>query len=415
MTRRLGVAVGCAALLGTAFALGARVATREASVANLAGSPAERVGAALAEVDPLARASALLPALRDLRGEDVKEVVNAYEASFASGGGGGTALQLLCEAWAGLDPVGALDRMQHWPAERRSEGVPALLRAWARREPVAARHWAEGVVDEGEALRAMLTGWSESGDPEIWDFVMDLPPNMDRESASILLMQQIVARGGFDDLLARVEALPDEAPGRFKLAAFRTATGLVADHDPALALAFADRHANGPYDKGLLRRVAVRWVQSDGPAAMKELLDRPAAVERDWALREAYRRWLRRDRPAALAWMPDAAARDPSFDPLCEVYAVALARTDPQQRERSIARAVRWSEDIANADTRRETQVELGVLWLHFEPEAARPWLDARGLEAEVRSETARRRQLLGRESRDASTGSRRGAARPPD
>jgi hypothetical protein len=391
------------------------MASRDEPAAAGGDSPAARVRSALGEPDALARAAALVPALRDLREQDLEEVVSSYEASFGAGGGAGTSIQLLCEAWAHLDPVGALDRMHGWPAERRSEAIPALLRAWARREPEAARQWAEDVVDGGEAMRAVLSGWAESGDPEMWDFVMELRPGMDRESASILLMQQVVARGGFDALLARVEALPDDAPRGFKLAAYRTATGLVADHDPRLALAFVDRHRSGPYHKGLLRRVAVRWVRHDAPRAMKELLDRPAGTERDWALREAYRRWLRADRDAALAWMPDAAARDRRFVPLCDVYALALAQSDPQRRGRSMARAARFAEAIADEEKRRETSVKLGVVWLHHEPDAAVAWLEAQGLEAEVRAETARRRRLFGQESGEVGKRSRRAAPALPD
>jgi hypothetical protein len=49
-----------------------------------------------------------------------------------------------------------------------------------------------------------------------------------------------------DALFAQVEALPDDAPGRFKVAAFRTAASLVAKIEPAKATAFAERHAGGP-------------------------------------------------------------------------------------------------------------------------------------------------------------------------
>src|SRR5262245_48809111 len=329
VTRRVGLAIGSLALAVAAFALGTRVATRGWPDLALGERPGSRVRAALGELDPLARTAALVPVLRGLRPEDLDEVVAAYEATLRGVGPGGAAIELLCEAWAALDPRGALERIGRWPAERRSEGVRACLRSWARREPRAAYEWTASGV-EPEARQAVFSGWAESGDPAMWDFVARMTPSMDREIASNVLMMWVMARGGVDDLLARVEALPDDAPGRFKLAAFRTATGLAAYLDPELALAFVDRHAGGPYDKGLLKRLAVRQLPRDGPGTMQMLLDRPAGTERDWALRETYRRWLVTDREAALSWMPEAAASDPRFLPLCDIYAVALAQIDPE-------------------------------------------------------------------------------------
>ena len=391
--RLVGLILGCVALTATAFALGAELASRE--------RPAARVRAALAEPDPLARTAALVPVLRALRENDLDEVVAAYEATFRGVGPGTTPFRLLVETWADLDPGGAFERISGWPSERRSGALPALVRAWARRDPWAAREKAATVADEGEAMQAVYSGWAESGDPQLWKVVMNLPPGMERESASIVLMQWIVARGDFEALLAQVEGLPDDAPRGFKLAAFRTATGLVADHDPERALAFANRHAGGPFDRGLLRRVAVRWVQRDGPGAMQRLLDRPPGAERDWALREAYRRWLRRDREAARTWMPDGAASNPRFLPILDVYAMAVAYADRDHPEQALARAIAWAENIADTEKRKQTLVRLGALWLRREPDAARVWLAERGFEADAQAEVNRHRWLVGNTAGD--------------
>jgi hypothetical protein len=230
----------------------------------------------------------------------------------------------------------------------------------------------------------------------MWDFVAKMTPGLERELASTALMEWVVTRGGTEALLARVESLPDDAPGRFKLAAFRTAAGLAAHRDPELALAFIDRHAEGPYSRNLLKRFAVRRVKDDGPGTMQMLLDRPAGRERQRALRETYRRWLGFDRQAALAWMPETAAADPRFIPLCDIYAVALAQSDREHRGQSMARAAQWSEGIADSATQHKTRVELGVIWLSYEPEAASAWLEERGIEAEVRRVSALRRQFYG-------------------
>jgi len=384
--RSLRPALGVLVLAVAAFAVGTHWPPR-----GPGGSPRERVRTALSDPDPIARAAALVPVLRDLETSELGEVEAAYRATFPGGGPGDLAIALLCEAWAALDPAGALDRTSNWPPVERLTAQKALLRAWARRNPNAAMEWAAGIRDDGTAAEAVFAGWADSGDPKMWDHVAKMDPSMQRESASIAMMQWVVAHEGFEGLFARVEALPDNPPNGFKRAAIATATGLVADHDPARALAFADRQAAGPYGEGLLRRVAIRWVVRDGPAAMRTVLDRPASPDRDWALRETYITWLRRDHTAALEWMPESAASDLRFTPLVDIYAVALASSDPEHRGDAIRRAVRWTEPTPDTGKRHETFVLLGVIWLYHEPGAASAWLDRNGLGAEVRAEAARR------------------------
>jgi hypothetical protein len=307
----------------------------------------------------------------------------------AGGGPSSTALVLLSEPWAELDPTGALDRISTWPAAVRSAAQNPLLRAWARRNRTAALQWVAGIPDSGALLEVVFDGWADAGDPAMWDHVAAIPPP-ERDVATKAMMQAVVAREGFDGLLARVDALPDDpAPGGFKKAAISTATVLVADHDPARAAAFADRYVGGPYEKGLLSLVAIRWVVRDGRTAVENLFDRPASEERNAALREAYLTWLRREHASALAWVPESEAKDPRFAALVDLYAVALANNDPEHRSDAIRSGIRWAEGIPDAAMRHETLLRLGVMWLYFEPDTATPWLVQNGLEAEARERMA--------------------------
>jgi len=396
---RLVLASAGIVALGLAFAMGMQRGRHDASISPTGGARAELVRAALEDPDPLGKTIALAGALRGMSLEEVDDVVVVYEGSFGTASPDLLALTLLSEVWASLDPLGALARIEGWPAPFRPEARNSLLRAWARLEPRVALSIAEDVEEdlEGWALHAVYNGWAESGDPEIWNFVMTLPAGMDRESASIPMMQSLIGQQGFDALFERVEALPSAAPDRFKLAAFRTAAALVAEHDPGRALAFAKRHTGGPYERGLLRRVAVRWVWSDPLAAMDALLNLEPSGQREWALEEAYRTWVRWDRPSAMAWMGASPPSDPRLRPLLDIHAKALANDDPDDPGTSIARAIAWCEAIEDAEKRREALLEVGVTFLNFDPPAARPWLDGHGIRAEVGSELRRRRRLMGR------------------
>jgi len=393
-----------------AFLVGLKFGSSDGS-APVGEARAEFVRAALADPDPIARTLGLSAALRNFSEEDIEGVVSAFESAFASAGPDAQALALLSEAWAPLGPRRAYERIESWPSEQREPARLALLQAWARREPRTALQVAEDVEDlEGWATYAAYTGWAESGDPEMWDFVMTVPISMARENASIPMMKALIGRGGFEALLERVEALPSAAPDRFKLGAFRTAASLVADHDPQRALAFAMLHNEGPHGRGLLRRVAVRWARANAPLAMSALVDLPIGSERDWALREAYRTWLRSDRPVAMAWMGDSPPTDPRLRPLLDLQTMALANSDRGDPDASIARAVAWSEGIQDSEKRREAMVKLGVKYLDHAPAAARPWLEAHGVIDDVMAETSRRRRLMGRL---APSGAPPGGARP--
>jgi hypothetical protein len=336
----------------------------------------------------------LVPVLLDLDARQLDEVEAAYRATFTGGGPGDTAIVLLSEAWAALDPVNALDRISAWPPNVRLPAQKAVLRAWARRNAGPAIQWAERIRDDGSAVEAALLGWAESGDAGLWNYIAQMPVSLTQQSILIETMKWVVAREGFEGLFAHVEALPDDAPKAFKETAIGTATALVANFTPTVALSFAERHSADPNGVGLLRRVAVRWVEQDAPAAMQYLLDRPASPARDWAFQEAYRRWLRLDRAAALAWVSESAASDQRFAPIADVHAVALANADPEHRGDAIRRAIGWAEQIADPGERHEALVKLGVMWLHYEPDAATEWLARNGLEAEVRAEVARYQRI---------------------
>jgi len=377
--------LGLIALAVAAFALGKHWAAR-----GPGGAPDEVVRSALSDPDPIARAASLVPVLRHLDLSQIGAVKGVYEATFAAGGPGSTAIALLCEAWAVLDPQGALDQTSTWPRDARRAAREDLLRGWARRNRNAAMEWASGVHDNGTSLLAVFTGWAESDDPAMWSDVAKMKPSMGRESASTAMMQRVLAREGYEGLFARVQALPDDGPNGFKTAAIGTATALVATFDPTRAMAYADQQASTPNGDILLRRVAIRWVGQDPPAAMQNLVDRPASKGRDYALREAYRRWLRREHVAALAWMPESAPTDERYTPLLDLYAVGVARGDPEHPGDAIRRAIRWAERTADADKRRETFVQLGVIWLSEEPDAASAWIAQNGIDAAVRQEAAR-------------------------
>ena len=306
------------------------------------GPPGERVRAALADPDPIARAAALVPVLRDLEISELGDVEQAYRDSFAGTGPRDTAIALLSEAWAALDPAGALERTSSWSPAARVAAQKALLRAWARRNRNAAMEWIAGIRDDGSLSEAVFGGWAESGDPAMWqrrrrdDAGHGARVGVDRDDAMGSVARGI--RGACSRAWRRCPTTHPTASSRPRSAPRRRSSRITI---PSALWGSPIEQAEGPYGSGLLQRIANHWVVHDGPAAMQDLLDRPVSKDRDAALREAYITWLRRNHAAAMAWMPESAPLDVRFTPLVDIYAVAIANNDPEHRSDAIRRAIR--------------------------------------------------------------------------
>jgi len=414
LTGRLTLAAAAFAIAIGFYSLGARLG--DSTNRQDAAGPAthERVRAALDEPDAIARTALLTNALTDLREDELAEVVVAYEERLKLVPPSRSAIELLGEAWASIDPEGAIDRIDGWPEAPRRIGLSSVTRAWAGQAPMAAFTWADSLLleDREAAIDAVFGGWAETDDNEIWGVLSRLIPGFDRESATNVVMKTVVQNHGFDELFERIDMIEsDFAPGSprdFKLSALRTAVGLCAYHDPHKALAHARRYAGGPYDNGLLRRVAIYWAVNDGPGAMQALLELPSEPQRDKALRDGYMKWVRSHGKAALGWMPAEAAIDERYAPLIDLYTMALAQSRATNPVDPIRQALVWVDRIPDSRRQRDASVLIGGLWLRHEPDAAEAWIEARGIgkdvEAALKLWRRREGRRPGRELQDAQT-----------
>ncbi len=421
MLQRLVHGIVIAGLVASAYLIGGAVAERMSTHDDEAGGSSSQVGRvrnALEDPDALSRLSALSQVLRSIGAAEIGEVVRAYEERIEVVPVAKSDLELLGDRWAEIDPSGAVDRVSRWRnAEMRALMIDAVVRRWAHRSPMEAFHWAETRIGEDRtaAMDSVFHGWAETDDPEVWKILRKLDLGMPRESATNIVMKAFVEKEGFDALFERVAAIePDVRPGSprdWKLSALRTAIGLCAYYDPERALAEARRYTGGPYDNGLLRRVAIYWAVKDGQAALETFAALPNSVERDRALRDGYRKWLLTDRDAALSWMPEEAKIDPRFDPLLDLYVVSLARRPKGDREENIQASVRWVEGVEDPARRDAVAALVGAVWQQHDPEAANPWIEQRGLAERVAAERRQRvtRSPTSRAARPESTAS------PPD
>ena len=331
---------------------------------------AAQVREALLIQDLLVRQAAVAELLLTLGPESLDAVRHGYESVLIDLGD--SELVLLGDWWARFDPRAALRWTDHhWPARYSTPVVGAVLREWGRVDPSAAMAAAQAAPNERMKLRwseAVLRGWDEARLNGALEFAETLGHGPTRQWALYTVTRRKVLRDGPDAAIAWAEALPDDDP-RFKRHALMRVATATAAVQPEKATALVDRHIDGPYYKGLPRRVAKGWFDYAPDEAFTWLSSLPEGPERDNAVRETFRLWLSFSTPPSLAWV-QAQPSAPWVDPAHSVYAGYLAKTTSPEK------GMEWTQRILGEKERQMTQAQVARIWLSVDPEKADAWLE---------------------------------------
>jgi hypothetical protein len=384
------LAVGAVIALGAAsFGVGYGVARNAPPRLQPAGAASDvrldettfsrKIDAATRSASVLEQSAAMAEILPGLQPDDFARLAPELEESF---GIGSAALpgQLFVERWAQLEPEAAFERVAGWPADRRREVMPGLVRAWARSDPRAALSRLAELEDRSlrkASQRALVQGWAERDDTEIWGHVAGFGRSRARREMMIIVIQQVAAREGHAGLLA-VVAAQTGATGddTFRNEAMGLAADVLARADLALAVAEAEACPPAPWCDPLTAAVAVRWASLDGEPACTWTRGLPAGDAREGAMYAAYSTWLRRDGEPAARWLD---AQEHVAD-----LGRAFSARGRITAQRSIPEAVRWADQIESPEMRREAQIAVGRVYRRKDPAGAARWLDARGLSEAV-------------------------------
>jgi len=321
--------------------------------------------------DLLARTEALAALLARLGPEALEPVRDAYDSVLLDLGD--TELVLFGEWWARFDPMAALAWTNHkWTTRQSIPVTGAIMRTWGRSDPMAAIGAASAAKNNRMRriwIDKVLRGWDESVQDGALAYADSLGPGPERQWALYVVTRRKVLRDGPGSAIEWAESLPDD-DATFKLNAFRRVAGAVAEVDPTLAAAFAQRYLDGPYADGLPRRVGMHWVTQDPQAAMQWLSTLPAGKNRNDGVQETFRQWLVNDRAAARGWMRDHEAQhEPWLAPAVSVYAKSLGRQEPEE-------ALRVASGIEDPAIRQPTMGVIAREWLVRDEAAANAWLD---------------------------------------
>jgi len=360
--------------LALVLAVGAACPDREDQSADVPAGDAGLVVEALRESDPLVRTERLARAFQTLPSEALPGVRRAYSGAFFDLGD--TELVLLAEWWARFDAPAALEwSYADWTANA-TQVQQAILRAWARHDPEAALRVAENQrADNVRALwmDAVLSGWEESGQAGVFEFVRTMGPGPDRQRALAALARRKVLREGVAAAFDWGESLPEDDDG-FKLDLLRRVGSSGAEVDPELTAQRAGRLADGPHADGLLRHVGTRWAKRDGEAALRWLASLPPGYARDDGVSETFRTWVRWARPDALRFMEGPARSDPALDPATALYVQVLAADDPHA-------AIGVAQEIRDEDLRWATVGRVWRAWWIDDELAASQWFETHASE----------------------------------
>jgi len=367
---------GAAALGAISFGLGLLVGSTRGSDEFDVGESRSRIERAIGSSNPLEQVALIAPVLQTMGPDNVEELAEVFESTFESGGGG-LLLELFVESWARFDPQGIHARASSWPADKRREAWPALLRAWARSDPQAAALALEQIPDAAvrhRAWPALIEGWSESDDLGVWRQLSEIPEGAQRSELVDDVVERRMRRRGADELLRELTAIPDDPPmDVLKRDALVSAASRLVRHDLHQALALAEAHEDSVYGPDIRRRVAAYWASQDGSAALAWLRRQPAGSQRDDALARAYRTWLRSDRAAAVAWLGERIT-DTDVAAVAVAHAGVLAREEPET-------AIAWARELPDPELRRRALLEIDRISQRNDPDAAARFREGAGLE----------------------------------
>jgi hypothetical protein len=294
--------------------------------------------------------------------------------------------ELLMRYWARYDPAAATwYALTKAPRAFRVGAIYATLRPWAKQDPQkaleTARVWTNEGGDAGAATQvALVRGWYESGKPGVEQYIHDIGIGFDRQRALTAYSTAVIRDKGVDALVKWAEALP-ETDAAYKLEVFRSIGRAVVPFDLAAAQRFCDAHCEGPFGSNVRDRIASRWADKDGAAALEWLGKAKQNEDRDAAIRYTFAVWSRRVPGVALPWMKaklEAKPPDPWLVPMLPIYARMLGKGVEPEEGLAVA------DKLAGPQERESIMIEILRYWRQKDEAAAEAWLKTAKLSDEM-------------------------------
>jgi hypothetical protein len=327
------------------------------------------------------RLGALLPTLGPDLVPAVQQTLENPTLNF-----GATEYELLLRYWATHQGEDA----SRWAVEKsptsfRIAAVLASLTVWAEADPQAAasatQKWVQRPDVRNAVQVALVRGWFAANPSELARFIHDIGAGLSRLRALSSYIRAVIQTQGIEAAVRWAESLPDD-DATYKTAVYRQVSAALSLFDHEAGLRWCEAHCDGRYGNNLRNILAMRWVESDGAAALAWLSGAPEGYETNLAVRAAFARWGQIDRQAALDWMAaqTTGEPDPWLRPIFPVYARLLAKDSP-------ADAIEWAERIERDEEREIVLIAVARAWRQIDEAAAEAWLKQSSLSEEALEE----------------------------
>ncbi|MFK7898129.1 MAG: hypothetical protein AB8G23_20020 [Myxococcota bacterium] len=328
----------------------------------------------LVEPDPHARTQALLNYFKGATGADLPEIEAAYSEArpFLDP----VSVSLLAQWWVQFDPVAAYNDGLNAVWMERRLWASAVFREWARIAPEAALEMAMAIPKEsGQEWRrtvslALIRGWFDGGaEPApLLDLIFRLPLGRPQKESLDILLVRLMEREDTAQAMAFVEGLPEGPLRPLKLDAFKRMATVLTQEDPALGVAWVEKHGSGPFGKNLAIRVGRVWGRVGGAPALDWAMQLPADTpDRDRVLVEAFRGWSSNDAAGSLEWVKQQEAT-PAIAGVLKLSVQREAREDAKA-------AIDRASAVEDQALRNSLLAEAGRIWINLDREAAEAWI----------------------------------------
>jgi hypothetical protein len=287
-----------------------------------------------------------------------------------------TEFELLMRYWARFDAPGAtFYAFANAPRAFRVSAILATVRTWAAIDPQSALQtvgsWTMEGGDAGTAAQiALVRGWYDSGKPGLEQYIHDLGASLERQRSLSAYATAVIRAHGPGEVVRWAEAVsPDDAG--YKLEVFRNVASALVPFDLDAARHFCDKHCEGPFGSHMRDRIASRWVERDGAAALEWLGQAPAGEGRDVALRFGFVNWAQIDTEKAVQWMTARLDEKPQpeyLEAMWPVYARAVGQTHPVE-------GLERAQQIKGPQDRENITVQILRGWRWRDEPAMEAWL----------------------------------------
>lgn len=301
------------------------------------------------------------------------------------------------EAWAGVDPKGALAYLiANVSHDRQEQLVPLVLAVWARSDPVAAWGWLS--TEEAKSLTfptladAVLSEASRTQPDVAWRLASEMAQQRpyDAQSLYVSALRGMLYVGNYKAAIDLVnQAQFPNGEGRYDL------TSLIASdwgrYEPEKAAAWLKGLPEGFERRQAMISLGQSWAEIDAQRAADFAAQLPASLERASMLSAAVDRWVTEHPGQVGEWLLRyQQSRD--FDQI-----VSAIATNQQVVWQNPPLAISWAESITDPDVRLQSLSAIFDHWLTRDDQSAKAFLLKSGqLSADVRDELRRRLHIGG-------------------